>query len=175
MNTLPLELDGLLPGVDGSAVFGGPDSCYRYILVRCWQTNGFENAVCFVGLNPSTADGIQDDPTIRRMMGFARRWGYGAIAVVNLFAARATEPDDMKRHAAPVGDHNDDFIRQAVADSKLVIACWGTHGSYLDRDRAVMPLLTNCHCLAETQGRFPAHPLYQPSGLMPKVYEGRPV
>ncbi|MES2137565.1 MAG: DUF1643 domain-containing protein [Pseudomonadota bacterium] len=57
--------------------------------------------VAFVMLNPSTADAVQDDPTIRRCIGFAKAWGKGGIVVINLFAFRATNPKDMLAAADP--------------------------------------------------------------------------
>ena len=63
--------------------------CYRYWLTRTW--NPRRATLCWVLLNPSTADADRDDPTIRRCQGFARSWGYGGIVVVNLFAYRATD------------------------------------------------------------------------------------
>ena len=58
-------------------------------------------------LNPSTADGETDDATIRVCRGRALRMGYGGIIVVNLFAYRATSPDNMECAADPFGPDNE--------------------------------------------------------------------
>lgn len=63
---------------------------YRYDLWRRWDIS--KGYAMFIGLNPSTADKTADDPTIRRCIGFARSWGYGALCMTNLFAFRATDP-----------------------------------------------------------------------------------
>lgn len=63
------------------------DGVYRYRLTREWGENlDACKRVCFVMLNPSTADASKDDPTIRKCIGFATRLGFDALEVVNLFA-----------------------------------------------------------------------------------------
>jgi hypothetical protein len=59
--------------------------------------------VCFVLLNPSTADETREDPTVRRCIGFARSLGYGALEVVNLYAYVATDPAELRRAGYPWG------------------------------------------------------------------------
>jgi hypothetical protein len=56
-----------------------PTREHRYVLWRRW---GEGPAVNFIGLNPSTADEQEDDPTIRRCIGFARNWGYDALVTL---------------------------------------------------------------------------------------------
>lgn len=73
------------------------DGLYRYRLGRTWCPS--ERGVVWVMLNPSTADAHFDDPTIRRCVGFARSWGMGWITVVNLYAFRATYPQELERCA----------------------------------------------------------------------------
>ena len=48
-----------------------PCRTWRYTLWRSWGIGNGKNAV-FIGLNPSTADEVQDDPTIRRCINFAK-------------------------------------------------------------------------------------------------------
>lgn len=68
---------------------------YRYSLVREWNPD-LPRAL-FVMLNGSTADATQDDPTLRRCIGFSRAWGYGSLEVVNLFGYRTTFPQELKQ------------------------------------------------------------------------------
>src|SRR6185369_17379869 len=93
---------------------------YRYSLRREWI--GGAGTVCFIMLNPSTADASVDDPTIRRCIGFAQRWGYQILEVVNLYAYRATRPRDMFAAADPVGPENEYYLCKAALGAGLRIA-----------------------------------------------------
>lgn len=136
---------------------------YRYRLGRTWDAA--LRPACFVMLNPSTADATEDDPTIRRCIGFAKSWGCGGIVVVNLFAYRATDPKQLLKAADPVGPDNDEHIRAAVVECHPVVAAWGVHGVLRQRDGRVKWLLERWgvlpKCLGKTKdGRHPRHPLY---------------
>src|SRR5690242_6108456 len=99
---------------------------YRYTLWREWDIFD-KNYVMFVGLNPSTADERVDDPTIRRCIDFAKRWGYGALCMTNLFAYRATDPRVMKAFPYPVGPENDKWLVRCAREAGVVVAAWGNH------------------------------------------------
>lgn len=130
---------------------------YRYELWRRWEDGPH---VLFVMLNPSTADATNDDPTIRKCIGYAKRWGFGALCVANLFAFRATDPKDMKRAADPVGRDNDATLKRLANDAGLIVAAWGAHGSHLGRDKAVLKMLPTIKALHVTKDGSPGHPLY---------------
>lgn len=133
---------------------------YRYALWRTWQEG--DGHVMFIGLNPSTADETEDDPTIRRCIGFAKDWDFGGIYMLNLFAFRATNPKNLKKADDPVGPENNSFLTMYHEPAGLNIACWGTHGGFMKRDQAVIGLLgrENLSCLGITAGGQPKHPLY---------------
>jgi hypothetical protein len=141
-----------------------PCRLYRYELWRCFAPGP---TVAFVGLNPSTADETTDDATIRKCVGFAKRWGYGSLVMVNLFAWRATDPRDMLKVADPVGPLNDATLRRLYATVGILIAAWGNDGKHLGRDKAVMEMLPNLHCIKRNKDGSPAHPLYQPGNSTP--------
>jgi hypothetical protein len=124
--------------------------------------------VLFVGLNPSTADEVRDDPTVRRCVGYAKRWGYGALCLTNLFAFRASDPRVLKAHPSPVGADNDRWLAALARRAGIVIAAWGVEGTHLGRDSAVLRLLgRELSCLRRTKGGHPGHPLYLPRSLTP--------
>jgi len=142
---------------------------YRYELRRIWQPK--TGLVCWVMLNPSTADANNDDPTIRRCMGYAARWGYGGIVVVNLFALRCTDSSHIPDYDDAVGKGNNRYIKRASAEARLTMAGWGIRGRHLGRDKIVLAMLIDPHYLALTKNRSPRHPLYSLKGLDPVKYE----
>lgn len=140
---------------------------YRYALWRRWGPGDY---AMFIGLNPSTADETNDDPTIRRCIAFARAWGYGALCMANLFAYRATDPAVMKKAAEPVGWENDHTLTTLAAGAGVVVAAWGAHGTYKGRDKSVRLLVPKLHFLRLTKDGHPGHPLYLPASLKPQPW-----
>ena len=102
------------------------DRLYRYSLERTWDAS--KERVLFIMLNPSTADAIKDDATIKKCVGFAQRWGFGGIIVGNLFALRSRNPDGLLGPHDPVGPKNDAYLEQLAAECPAVIAAWGNSG-----------------------------------------------
>lgn len=138
---------------------------YRYTLARIWDPD--LPCVAFIGLNPSTADATQDDPTLNRCIQYAEAWGYGGVWMVNLFAFRATSPGDMKSADDPVGPDNDVALQSVCGAADLVIAAWGNHGSFHKRSHQVRAMLKGLHCLKVNKTGEPAHPLYQRKSALP--------
>lgn len=148
------------------------DGLYRYRLWREWDAA--RPSCLFVMLNPSTADASKDDPTIRRCLGFARSWGFGRLDVVNLYAYRATEPDELWNAADPIGPRNDVEIGAAMLEAHLIVAAWGANtGPTTGRDEVVLrhaPRFRAIHHLGLTRGGFPRHPLYVPAATTALVF-----
>jgi hypothetical protein len=140
-----------------SATFS-PCRSFRYSLCRIWDPK-LPRAM-FVGLNPSTADENEDDPTVRRCIGFARKWKFGGLILVNLFAYRSTDPAYMLEADDPIGPANDRHIRANALAAGRVVVAWGTMGGFLDRDQHVLSFLHGAHCLGTTKHGHPKHPLY---------------
>lgn len=127
---------------------------YRYRLTRVWDAK--LPTLTFVLLNPSTADALQLDPTMRRCIAFAKRDGFGGIAIANLYAFRATRPRDMLAAPDPVGPDNDAVLAGLTG---TVIAGWGNHAR-LARVAAALELMSALHALGINRGGQPRHPLY---------------
>ncbi|OZD74878.1 DUF1643 domain-containing protein [Rhodococcus sp. 05-339-2] len=145
------------------------DGKYRYTLRRVWGDGLW---LTFVMLNPSTADASQDDPTIRRCCGFARTLGYDGIHVVNLYAYRATKPQDLWTVDDPIGPENNTALRVALGRPGLVLAAWGANARP-DRVRevAAMPGANRLSCLGITKDGAPRHPLYLSADSKPVPWE----
>lgn len=133
---------------------------YRYRLRREWL--GGEGDVLFIMLNPSTADAERDDPTIRRCVGFARRWGFRRLWVGNLFAWRATHPFDLVRAPDPVEPDNDEHLIGMAANAEVIVAAWGSYRALRGRDKDVRQIIGGLECLGVTKRGHPRHPLYLP-------------
>lgn len=151
------------PSVSGADI--SPCGRYRYRLWRTWDAS--VRPAVFVMLNPSTADGRDDDPTIRRCIGFARGWGAGGIVVVNLYAWRATDPKELAAARTAgcdiQGPERDVHLRAAFAQTEGIVAAWGAHALARDAVRGVLALVPDSarvECLGVTREGFPRHPLY---------------
>jgi hypothetical protein len=156
---------------DTGAVFS-PCGAYRY---RLWRTWSDEPPAVFVMLNPSTADEIENDPTVERCERRARMMGFGGLRVANIFALRSTDPSVLYEHPDPVGPENDAAILESVAGAGIVVCAWGAHGRLKDRDVAVLALLRGAgvvpHYLTLTKDGVPGHPLYVSYKVQPKPLE----
>lgn len=160
----------------GNATFGheGATSPYRYRLRRRSPPDLFtmSRTVGFVMLNPSTADATEDDPTVRRCIGFMRAWGFTSLEVGNLFALRSTNPAAILQHADPIGPENDRYLVELAIRCDFIVCAWGNEGSFKGRDLAVRRLLRgyDCRYLSLNKGGQPTHPLYLAADLKPQPF-----
>jgi len=144
----------------------------RWLLTRRWESEtGSSGLIMFVGLNPSTADGESDDPTIRKEVGFAKRMGFGGLLKVNLFPHRATDPKDLlawlRNPASEITcADNDLIIQKTVERCSTVVAAWGgmaMHSRvflYSHRAMKILEKHDRLFCLGKTRRGCPRHPLY---------------
>ena len=150
-------------GISG-AIFSDDDHRFRYALWRIWDKS--LDALLFIGLNPSRAGHVKDDPTVVRMVGFAKSWGYGGLFVGNLFSMVSTDPfvlvTDWSKEF--YGDPNFAAIKRMRDLCSLVVVGWGEFGKrHSARVEYVMNLVGEpVHCIKMNQSGEPAHPLYLP-------------
>lgn len=144
---------------------------FRYTLQRAWDQT--LPTLMFIMLNPSTADAHEDDPTIRKCIGFAERNGFGSIIACNLFAYRATDPKDLARAGFPVGSENDSHMEVELralsryGDGSKIVFAWGAHArKHSTRVAQVDHLVRSCghepHALKLLADGIPSHPLMLP-------------
>ena len=195
-----LRPDAVTQGYCASGATISSCGTYRYRLWREWRSGstgqwdmwtdddgapvvdgaghqiGEPKACVFIMLNPSTADGDEDDPTIRRCVGYAKAWGYDRMEVVNLFAYRATDPKQLlalNHDDEPWGIDNRRHIERAIGDAGMIVCAWGAHGAHLGQDQIVLGWIESSYAKAEphalklTKHGHPAHPLYLPANLKP--------
>lgn len=133
-----------------------------------------------IGMNPSTADAFDPDPTVTRELGFARAWGCSLYSKGNLYGWRDPKPASMwAEHRAGrdiVGPHNDAAIRTMLTmlarDGGVALACWGrmhAKGDKALQERRVFEVSqiaaevgVQWQCLGKNADGSPKHPLYLP-------------
>jgi len=143
------------------------DGLYRYSLSR--RLSMGENAVLFVGLNPSTADATVDDPTVRRCVGFAQLWGFSWFFMGNLNAWRSTDPKKLpKMELLAVGPGNQEALKWLTHRAELVVAAWGSNplNSYALELAAQILKLPYTRCFGKNKDGAPKHPLYLPKNAV---------
>jgi hypothetical protein len=163
-----------------SAVFSACGR-YRYRLDRV--VGGPGPPVAFLLHNPSTADAVSDDGTLRRGIGFARSWGASRLVFVNAWAGIATRPQDLWAMADPVGPANHDHVAQAACElveegGFMLFACGRVHPPAAMRAAArrhlgaledgVRALGCRVCVLGRNQDGSPKHPLYVRRGALPQ-------
>lgn len=156
-----VQASAVYPCKPGSVVH---DERYRVGLSRMWDST--LPRMAWVMLNPSVATADVDDRTVRKCQKFARSWGFGGIAVVNIFALRSANPIDLYRADDPVGPENDTMLNDVFSSSyiELVMAAWGVHGALHQRGEVVKIMAhahdRKLHVLGLTKDGHPRHPLY---------------
>ena len=152
-----------------------PCGLYRYHLWRQWGADSLWRLL-FIMLNPSTADALAPDNTIRACIRLAKLLGFHGIDVGNLFALRNKNPAALLTAADPIGPDNDVWLRRLIARSPSPIVAWGRGGRAA---RLVPPRVVRLQELfAELQAQqvrcygrnldgSPRHPLYLPNDARP--------
>ncbi len=151
--------------VKGTALFSDC-GLYRYTLTRRWADEGWFCTV--TGLNSSTATADEDDPTIRRCIGFARREGAAGLRMLNLYGYRSTDPAGLREVNDPFGPGNraawQEAFVESVATGTAIVCAWGVHGPLYGGDKEFIgrALSAGAHlaCLGKTKDGHPKHPLY---------------
>ncbi|GAE24400.1 hypothetical protein JCM9140_320 [Halalkalibacter wakoensis JCM 9140] len=125
------------------------DARYRYVLeVRIAPEVTGAKKLVVLQKNPSTADEYTTDATVRRVENWAREKGFTIVSYLNLFAFRATDPEELNnyRYDEIVGEKNNYVITNELNLSDTVIIGWGNPSNikkayYNKRSREVHQLV----------------------------------
>jgi hypothetical protein len=147
---------------------------YRYFLSRGLTRPG-EPMLGVIMLNPSTASAADDDPTIRRVRGFAARWGYSRVVIGNMFALRSTDPRMLRQVDDPIGPLNDGYLARLIGESDRVLVAWGSNPITIPaREQLVIDMAKAAGrqlvALRVSKSGAPAHPLYMPAAIEPVTW-----
>lgn len=140
------------------------DRKYRYKLWRTWDES--KPKVMFIGLNPSTANETDPDPTVTRCINFAKSWGFGGMFMMNLFAYVSTDPKKLVTSGEDIYVNRHKLIETAL-ESDLTVFCWGCFKQAAERAKDIIELFPRGHCIRRTKSGNPEHPLYLPGNLKP--------
>lgn len=148
------------------ATFNG-DRSKRYDLIRDWSV-GAVRTLNLIGLNPSIAGKNTDDPTIRKGIGFAIRWGFTRLVMTNLNPIISTDPWSLPPWTG-FDPLNLQCLRRWIGESDLVVAAWGSVPRALGRRialgeyiRWVQELGVDLYCIGLTSDGSPKHPSRAP-------------
>ena len=141
---------------------------YRYIL----GTRGSKPLIC-IGINPSTAAPDDLDNTLKSVERIALSNGYDSFIMFNVYAQRATNPDDMERECN-VLLHNENMkaFEYILKLSKEPPSVWAAWGNIIEKRDYLSSCVSDMIILSKkynanwyTAGRIskkghPHHPLY---------------
>lgn len=140
----------------------------RYILWRSWDLDG--PFLLFIGINPSTADGSKNDPTISRLVKVTKEWDYGGFFIVNLFSW--ISPKKLYLPAGPkIQEIEFAYLKFASKISEPVFM-WGNDGSkHYCLVSQMVELFPEAYCFGQNKNGQPSHPLYLPEPMSLKPFD----
>ncbi|MBQ8263508.1 MAG: DUF1643 domain-containing protein [Oscillospiraceae bacterium] len=142
---------------------------YRYIL----GTRGQKPLIC-VGINPSTAAPDDLDNTLKSVERVALHNGYDSFIMFNVYAQRATDPDDMEDELnTELHEENMKAFAYALGlDSEHSPAVWAAWGTIIEKRGYLPGCVRDMIAIGESFGArwfsagkrskkgHPHHPLY---------------
>lgn len=156
---------------DPSGAVFTDDRLHRLYLWRWWDSE--KRWVMFIGLNPSTADELRDDPTIRRCIGFAKKWDFGGMFMCNVFTLVSTNPNKLNVES-PIAMGTSLAMKVIRERCWMAIVAWGDLVTKVrsseDRIERIKYQLSPLHCFGLTKKGNPRHPLYMPYSRELEIY-----
>jgi hypothetical protein len=130
----------------------------RHILWRTWNID--QPLVLFIGINPSTADELKNDPTITRLTKILKSWEYGGFFMGNLSSIIDKNPKNIREPggAYPI---DDEYLSVAISLCDVSILMWGNEGErFIPRIEHLKSLFPVAYCFGQNKNGHPRHPLY---------------
>lgn len=140
---------------------------YRLFLFRQWDEK--LPLVMFIGLNPSTANETENDPTIKSVGRISKNNGYGGFYMMNCFPIVSTDPKvckDFYTSGVPYEHHqfaiNQQKLKEVGAICKDIVFAWGNFKvvKQCRRDKELSEMFPNAMALFINKNGSPKHPLY---------------
>jgi hypothetical protein len=161
INNIKLEGNG--------AVFNDTNNrLYRYALWRIWKEE--KGLVMFIGLNPSTANERDNDPTIRRVMSFAYNWGFGGVVMANIYGLISPYPEALQACEDPIGG-NDQWVEALGKYCHRVVFAWGKFKQAAKWSQPLIEMFPDAFALKINKDGTPRHPLYVPGNILPVKFK----
>ena len=133
------------------------DKKERYSLNREWDNS--KNKILYIMLNPSLADDKNDDPTIRRLINFTKKFNYGGFLVGNIFTTITPNPKEIDKSKG-MSDKNFEKLLNLINKVDQIVYAWG---SSIEEPQLLKKLVLNPKCFGKNLNGTPKHPLYLPS------------
>ncbi len=133
------------------------DKKERYSLKREWDKS--KNKILYIMLNPSLADDKNDDPTIRRLINFTKKFNYGGFLVGNIFTTITPNPKELDKSKG-MSDKNFEELIKLINKVDQIVYAWG---SSIEEPQLLKKLVLNPKCFGKNLNGTPKHPLYLPS------------
>ena len=132
------------------------DKKERYSLKREWDT--YKNKILYIMLNPSFADDKDDDPTIRRLINFTKKFNSGGFLVGNIFTTITPNPKELDKSKG-MSDKNFEELIKLINKVDQIVYAWG---SSIEEPQLLKKLVLNPKCFGKNLNGTPKHPLYLP-------------
>lgn len=137
---------------------------YRYALWRIWDRT--KPLVMFIGLNPSTANEADNDPTIDSVLRITKSNGYGGFYMTNCFPIISSESKIVRDWYYSLTGHymamNDMKLKEVSEKCDAIVFAWGNFKIIKEtkRDKQLAEMFPNAQALFINKSGSPKHPLY---------------
>ncbi len=133
------------------------DKKHRYKLSRHWDLN--KPQILYIMLNPSIGNESIDDPTIKRLLSFTRKFDYGGFFVGNLFTYITPNPKTLDTSIG-LTNKNLNILHNLVSKVDKVVYAWGNS---IEEPNEFKKFISGPMCFGKNLDGTPSHPLYLPS------------